>query len=564
MIKFLRVRNLATIEDVHLDFEAGFSILTGETGAGKSIIIDAIRLILGEKSSPDSVRTGAAEASVEAALTVPEESAPADNRREILVQRLITEQGSGKAYIDGILAPVRKLRDTVGAAVDIYGQNDHVFLLHVENHLQYLDAFAGSASLVREVARSARALKNLCVQKRELESRRREREQRLDFLSYQIGEIQDAGITPGEDEDLARSRAIGKNAEKVAELLDQALDACYAQEESILPLLARFKTVLKELVRFYPDLEGSVREVEDFSIVLREMSHGLMTRKDANSGAAENLESIEARLNTIDKLKRKYGPEVRDILATLDGLRAEAKDLVSGRERLECLETEIAGAFSEYASLAGKLTDLRKRKGPELGRIIEKEIARLGMKSAAFRIEITTVPPSLADPASIRENGSDDAEFLISPNPGEELRPLRKIASGGEISRVMLALKSVGKDREPAKTLIFDEIDAGIGGKTAEFIAGKLTALADTHQVLCITHLPQIAAAATRHILIEKKVEKQRTFTTARKLEPAERVHEIARLISGSRQSDASLQTAREMLAGGAAEVPKHGRRGGA
>ncbi|MHB8093638.1 MAG: DNA repair protein RecN [Candidatus Aminicenantales bacterium] len=563
MIKFLRVRNLATIEDVHLDFEPGFSILTGETGAGKSIVIDAIRLILGEKSSPDSVRTGASEASVEAALTVPDEDDPADDGREILVQRLVSGQGPGKAYIDGILAPVRKLRDAVGAAVDIYGQNDHVFLLHIENHLQYLDAFAGSDALGREVARSARALKSLCAQKQELESRRREREQQLDFLTYQIGEIEDAGLKPGEDEELARSREIGKNAEKIAGLLDQALDASYAQEESILPLLARFKTVLKELVRFYPDLEGSLREVEDFSIVLRETSHGLMTRKDANSGAAENLEAIEARLNTIDKLKRKYGPEVQDILAHLGAIRTEAKDLVSGRERLEGLEKEIAGGFSEYASLAGKLTDLRKLKGPELERIIEKEIARLGMKNAAFRIEITTVPPSLADPAGIRENGADEAEFLISPNPGEELRPLRKIASGGELSRVMLALKSVGKDRESAKTLIFDEIDAGIGGRTAEFIAEKLTALAGKHQVLCITHLPQIAAAASRHILIEKKVEKQRTFTTARKLDPAERVREIARLISGSRQSDASLQTAREMLAGSAAEVPKPGRRGG-
>jgi len=563
MIKFLRVRNLATIEDVQLDFKTGFSILTGETGAGKSIIIDAIRLILGDKSSPDCIRTGAPEASVEAALTVPDGDDRAADGREILVQRIVSEHGPGKAYIDGILTPVRKLRDAVGAAVDIYGQNDHVFLLHVENHLQYLDAFAGSDSLSRETARSARSLKTLLLQKQELESRRREREQRLDFLAFQIGEIEAAGLKPGEDEELARSREIGKNAEKIAGLLDQALDASYAQEESILPLLARFKTVLKELVRFYPDLEGPMREVEDFSIVLRELSHGLMTRKDANSGAAENLEAVESRLNTIDKLKRKYGPEIRDILAALDGIRAEAKDLVSGRERLESLEKEIAAGFAEYTALAAKLTELRKRKGPELARIIEREIARLGMKNAAFRIEIATVPPSLADPAGIRENGADEAEFLISPNPGEELRPLRKIASGGELSRVMLALKSVGKDREPAKTLIFDEIDAGIGGRTAEFIAEKLATLAAKHQVLCITHLPQIAAAASRHILIDKKVEKQRTFTTARALDPAERVQEIARLISGSRQSDASLQTAREMLAAGAAEVPKSGRRGG-
>jgi DNA repair protein RecN (Recombination protein N) len=555
MIKSLRIRNLATIEELELELENGFSILTGETGAGKSIIIDAIRLILGDKGSPDCIRTGRTEASVEAVIEAPEMAARLkdlglEDGEELLVQRQISGQGPGKAYINGVLVPVRKLKEAGTAIADIYGQNDHVFLLHLENHLIYLDAFLDAGSLREEVSRAARELKSILLQKRELESKSRERDQRLDFLAYQVREIEGAGLRPGEDEELVQNREILKNAGKIAGLVDQALDLSYAQEDSILPLLSKFKNVLKELVPYYPSLESSGQSVEEFGIAFRELSHGLMKFKEGNMGTPDDIEVIEERLNIIDKLKRKYGPGIPEVLSYLEGIKVEENALVSGRERLEGLEEEIAKKFKEYVAKAGKLAAVRVRGAKELAGIMEKEIAILGMNKAAFKVEVRTIAPALEDPATIREDGTDEVEFLISPNPGEELRPLRKIASGGELSRVMLALKSIGKEAETARTLIFDEIDSGIGGGTADFIAGKLEALSRKHQVICITHLPQIAAAAAHQFRIDKRFEKGRTYTSVRKLQAGERVEEIARLISGARISEASLQTAREMLAG--------------
>jgi DNA repair protein RecN (Recombination protein N) len=555
MIKSLRIRNLATIEELELELENGFSILTGETGAGKSIIIDAIRLILGDKGSPDCIRTGRTEASVEAVIEAPEMAARLkdlglEDGEELLVQRQISGQGPGKAYINGVFVPVRKLKEAGTAIADIYGQNDHVFLLHLENHLIYLDAFLDAGSLREEVSRAARELKSILLQKRELESKSRERDQRLDFLAYQVREIEGAGLRPGEDEELVQNREILKNAGKIAGLVDQALDLSYAQEDSILPLLSKFKNVLKELVPYYPSLESSGQSVEEFGIAFRELSHGLMKFKEGNMGTPDDIEVIEERLNIIDKLKRKYGPGIPEVLSYLEGIKVEENALVSGRERLEGLEEEIAKKFKEYVAKAGKLAAVRVRGAKELAGIMEKEIAILGMNKAAFKVEVRTIAPALEDPATIREDGTDEVEFLISPNPGEELRPLRKIASGGELSRVMLALKSIGKEAETARTLIFDEIDSGIGGGTADFIAGKLEALSRKHQVICITHLPQIAAAAAHQFRIDKRFEKGRTYTSVRKLQAGERVEEIARLISGARISEASLQTAREMLAG--------------
>jgi DNA repair protein RecN (Recombination protein N) len=279
-----------------------------------------------------------------------------------------------------------------------------------------------------------------------------------------------------------------------------------------------------------------------------------MKFKEGNMGTPDDLEVIEDRLNIIDKLKRKYGPGIPEVLSYLGGIKAEEKALVSGRERLEGLEEEIAGKFKDYVAKVGKLTAVRRRGAKELAGLMEKEIVILGMNKAAFKVEVRTIAPALEDPATIREGGTDEVEFLISPNPGEELRPLRKIASGGELSRVMLALKSVGREAETARTLIFDEIDSGIGGRTADFIAEKLDALSRKHQVICITHLPQIAAAAAHQFRIDKRFEKERTYTTVRKLEARERAEEIAHLISGAKISEASLQTAREMLAGAPAK----------
>jgi DNA repair protein RecN (Recombination protein N) len=555
MIKLLRIRNLATIEDLEIRFDEGFSILTGETGAGKSIIIDAIRLILGEKATPDLVRTGRMEAFLEAVFDVSSDppdlaGLPEPEDGELLIQRSITGQGTGKASVNGALVPVRRLRELGGGLIDIYGQNDHVFLLHLENHLGYLDDVLADPGLVRDTARSAQEVRRLLQEKRDLEAREKEREQRLDFIAYQLREIEGARLRPGEDEDLLRERDILRNAEKIAGLVDKALDLAYLGEDSLIARLARLRSALGDLAA-YDAAFGEFRQgLQEASILLQDTADSLVRFKDRRAEASENPEEIEERLSVIEKLKRKHGGTVEAVIAQGEGLRRERAALESGRERLQELEISVQEKFREYAGLAARLGAERAKAADRLGRTIEKEIALLGMAKARFEVRLTEVPPSLDDPATVRDQGAQDAEFLLSPNPGEELRPLRRIASGGELSRMMLALKSAGKEKERRKTLIFDEIDSGIGGKTAEFIARKLGQLAARHQVICITHLPQIAATATHHFHVDKTVEKERTFTWAKTLEQEERVEEIARLIAGSRLTDASRQIAREMLEG--------------
>ena len=562
MIKLLRIRNLATIEDLEIRFDEGFTILTGETGAGKSIIIDAIRLILGEKGSPDLVRTGRKEAFLEAVFDVSGDAPdlaglPEPEDGELLIQRSITDQGTGKASVNGVLVPVRRLRELGGGLIDIYGQNDHVFLLHLENHLGYLDEVLADPELVRGTARSAQEVRRLLQEKRDLEAREREREQRLDFIAYQLREIEGARLKPGEDEGLLRERDILRNAEKIAGLVDKALDLAYLGEDSLIPRLARLRSALGDLAA-YDDVFGEFKQgLQEASILLQDTADALVRFKDRRAEAPENPEEIEERLSVIEKLKRKHGGTIESVLAQGEGLRRERAALESGRERLQELDLAVKEKFGEHAGLAARLGAERAKAAAKLGRAIEKEIALLGMAKARFEVRLTEVPPSLDDPATVRDQGAQDAEFLLSPNPGEELRPLRRIASGGELSRMMLALKSAGKDKERRRTLIFDEIDAGIGGKTAEFIARKLGQLAARHQVVCVTHLPQIASTATHHFSVDKRVEKERTFTGVRKLGREERVEEIARLIAGSRLTEASREIAREMLDGG----PVKGRR---
>ena len=562
MIKLLRIRNLATIEDLEIRFDDGFSILTGETGAGKSIIIDAIRLILGEKGSPDLVRTGRKEAFLEAVFDVsgdPPDLAglPEPEDGELLIQRSITDQGAGKASINGALVPVRRLRELGGGLIDIYGQNDHVFLLHLENHLGYLDDVLADPELVRATARSAQEVRRLLQEKRDLEAREKEREQRLDFIAYQLREIEGARLKPGEDEDLLRERDILRNAEKIAGLVDKALDLAYLGEDSLIPRLARLRAALGDLAAYDTTFGDFRTGLQEASILLQDAADALVRFKDRRAEAPENPEEIEERLSVIEKLKRKHGGTVEAVLAQGEGLRRERAALESGRERLQELDAAVQDKFREYAGLAARLGAERARTAARLGRTIEKEIALLGMAKARFKVQLTEVRPSLGDPATVRDQGAQDVEFLLSPNPGEELRPLRRIASGGELSRMMLALKAAGKDKESQKTLIFDEIDAGIGGKTAEFIAQKLRHLAARHQVICITHLPQIASTAAHHFHVDKRVEKDRTFTWAKELDREERIEEIARLVAGSRLTEASRETAREMLDG----QPEKGRR---
>ena len=541
MIKSFRIKNLATIEEVEFNLKKGFSIMTGETGAGKSIIIDGIRLVLGEKGSPDLIRTGKKETTREAIFS-------SDTENETFVQRKIVEQGSGKGYVNGVLVPIKNLKSLRDSLVDIYGQNDHVFLRHVENQLNYLDYYADTYSLRKQVAESAQKLRKSARKKRELESREKEREQRLDFLNYQITEIQKAELGVDEELELRQERNILKNAEKISLLIDQALEMSYQQESSAAPLLSKLRGIIQELSNFDTSFKPIDAAIGELAIIIEDLNDSLLKFKEKQTASPDRLEKLEGRLSQIENLKRKYGDSIPEILNYLERSKQEFEDLSSSHEILAELEKEIKDKLSDYRSLTKKLADRRVKNSFILEKAVEKEISLLGMKRARFKIDIKSYSYDEESIEKIKDSGTEEVEFLISPNPGEELRPLRKIASGGELSRIMLALKSIGKETDSLKTLIFDEIDAGIGGKTAEFVAQKLQDLAKHHQVICITHLPQIASFATHHFRIDKHVKKDRTFTSVKELSFEERIHEIARLLTGSRVTETALKNAKEML----------------
>ncbi len=499
------------------------------------------------------IRTGKKETSVEVILPFRKKTANLKNllpesENELFIQRKISEQKAGKGYINGTLVPIKKLKEIGEDLVDIYGQNDHVFLLNLDYQLNYLDDYADDYSLKKDVSRFAQELKKLLREKKELETKEREREQRLDFLHFQIKEIEKANLKQGEEEELRQSRNILKNAEKIGSLVEQALEISYTQENSISSLLAQLQNVVSGLTDFDKAFNEADEAIGQFSITIGEFSDFLIKFKEKQTTTPEKLEELEERLSQIEKLKRKYGASINDILSYLKLAKKEYEELGTSQEKLAALEPEIEKKFNQYKSTAEKLSSLRKNSARKLEKEVEKEISLLGMKKARFKIKIEAFPLSQDTMEKVKENGTEEVEFLISPNPGEDLRPLRKIASGGELSRVMLALKTIGKEIERLKTLIFDEIDSGIGGKTAEFVAQKLKKLSNQHQIICITHLPQIASFATHHYRIDKKVDKERTFTKVKELSFEERVTEIARLLAGTRITETALRNAREML----------------
>jgi DNA repair protein RecN (Recombination protein N) len=553
MIRSLRIQNLATIEDLELNFEGGFSILTGETGVGKSIIIGGILLVLGEKGSKDMIRTGEKEISVEAIFRFAGknkflETLYPEPDKNIFIQRRISEKKTGKGYVNGTLFPVKKLKEYSGLLVDIYGQNDHVFLQKIEYQLDYLDSYANAFPLRKKLSRITQDYKRLMKEKEDLEQKERDREQRLDFLEFQINEIKKAHLVPGEEEELRQDRNILKNAERIRVLVKDAMETAYAKEDSISSLLSRLQSISDELAAYAKEFKETNEAISQFAITIKEFSNFLIDFNEKHSASPESLESLEERLSKIEDLKRKYGKNINEILTHLEKIKKEYDELSTSREKLDDLKSEIQSVFQEYTKNAHKLSLMRSRCARDLGKRVEKEIGYLGMKKAKFNIAITSIAPEITQKHTLRSSGNEDVEFLLSTNPGEDPKPLRKIASGGELSRIMLALKTLGKDTEFDKTLIFDEIDSGIGGKTAEFVAQKLQDLAIENQVICITHLPQIASFATHHFKIEKAIKNNRTFTTVKKLSFDERIEEIARLSAGSHISQAALQNAKEML----------------
>jgi DNA repair protein RecN (Recombination protein N) len=538
MIRFLAIRNLAVIESVSVDFEHSFNILTGETGAGKSILVEAVGLLLGGRASADLVRTGEEVASVEAIFETPEHG-------ELIVRREITAQGRSRAFISGALATAAALKDLATRLVELHGQHEHQELLDPEQHLPILDAWAGLTEQQRAVAGSFAQVRTLRDQLDRLRMDGRERAARLELVEFQLAELSNAALKPNEDEELASTRQILRNAETLQRLCGEGFAELYESEGAVLSGLARVWKRVGELAVIDPsfapylDQQDAMKaQLEDLAFSLRDCGE----RIDASPG---RLLEVEDRLALLERLKRKHGPTLADAIARRDALAAERHALTEGGGTAPAIETALSEAGAAYLRQARQLSSARAAASRTFARALERELADLAMERTKFELRFT----SDADEARWSERGIDAGEFYVSPNPGEDLRPLARIVSGGELSRIMLALKTLATADHPGKTLIFDEVDAGIGGRVASVVGQKLRALGDRFQVLCITHLPQIAAAGHTHLAIEKHVRGNRTFTSVRRLDEATRVDELARMMGGADAGDQSRAGARELLA---------------
>jgi DNA repair protein RecN (Recombination protein N) len=548
MLRFLSVRNLAVIDRLELEFERGLNVLTGETGAGKSILVGAVGLLVGGRASADLVRTGEETATVEAIFETPAGS-------EVIVRREVSSQGRSRASIDGALATSAMLRDVCAPLVDLHGQHEHQLLLNAATHLDLVDTFADLGDRRLLVTERFAAFQAIRAERERLVSGEREKASRLEFLVFQLAEIDRISPKAGEDEELTATRTVLANADKLQRLCSDAYGALYEGDTAALPALAVVWKKVGELAaldaRFGPYLEARAAvksQLEDLSFFLRSYAGAI-------DSSPSRLQEIEDRLAQLERLKKKHGPTLADVVNKAESLRREQHELTHATERVATIEHELACARDAYLNAATTLSNARHTAAGEFSRALEKALGELAMTRT--RCDVRFVPA--ANESDWTDRGIEEGEFYISPNPGEELRPLARIASGGELSRVMLALKTLASTDAPGKTLIFDEVDAGIGGAVADVVGARLQRLASTYQVLCITHLPQIAAYGATHFRIEKSVRTGRTVTDVARVEGARREEELARMIGGTDVSAAVLASAREMLAfrGGASSQRK-------
>ena len=538
MLRFLSIRNLAVIERLELDFEAGLNVLTGETGAGKSILVGAVGLLVGGRASSDLVRTGEELATVEGIFETPD-------GREILIRREVSGQGRSRAFIDGALATTASLRDTLAPLVDLHGQHEHQVLLDPASHLDLLDEFAG---LPRERTAAAEAFakwQQLRDERARLAARQRENAARAEYLAFQLAEIERVAPRAGEDEELATSRQVLANADKLQRLCADAYQALYDGDGAALSTLGVVWRRLGDLAaiddRFaqhFAAKDAIKPQLEDLAYFLRSYAAGI----DASPG---RLQEVEDRLAALERLKKKHGPTLAEVIARAESLRGDLHEVEHADEAAGALDSALAGARDAYSACAGILSTKRRAAAPLFAKALETALGDLAMGRTRCEVRLVTA----GSEAQWSERGVETGEFYISPNVGEDLRPLTRIASGGELSRVMLALKTLASIDAPGKTLIFDEVDTGIGGAVADVVGSRLLKLAARVQVLCITHLPQIAAYGATHFRITKNVRRGRTVTDVERLTQDEREIELARMIGGADVSRAVRASAREMLA---------------
>ena len=547
MLSLLHIENIAVIERSDIEFGRGFHVLTGETGAGKSIVIDAISAILGERAYRDMIRTGTEKASVRAVFTdVPEYPWFADNGvdydSETVIQRDIYLDGRNVCRVNGCLVTVSILRKLGLQLINIHGQHDSASLFDEANHLKFLDDFAENGNLRMEYSEKYSAVESLRRQIDGMTMDESEKLRRVEMLKHQIGEIEKAQLEPGEDEVLEDRRKLLQNAEKLSDGIHAAVECLYGNDDTdgAASLLSQAERELSRLSRFTDAYADIHERLSDLMYQVQDAADELRSCRDELSYSADELEQIESRLDVIHKLRRKYGASCSDILEYLENAKQELDKIEFADDHLERLKGKLVTAEKAAWEAAGFLRQSRKEAAVRLSEQILTELSQLDMPKVQFQCEFAEL--------ELSSNGADAVAFYMSANAGEALKPMSKVASGGELARIMLAMKNVLAQQDQVPTLVFDEVDTGVSGRAAQKVAEKLKSVARNKQVLCVTHLPQIAAMGDTHMLISKAERQGRTYTTVTPLDRAGRTRELARIIGGANITETTLKSAEEML----------------
>lgn len=547
MLSSLHIENIAVIERADILFDRGFNVLTGETGAGKSIVIDAISAILGERTYRDVIRTGTQKAFVSAVFNAVEplswfEENHISYEDELLISREITADGKNVCRVNSQPVSVSVLRQLGMQLINIHGQHDSQQLFDEQTHIQFLDAFAGDSEALEAYQSEYRKVLELRSEIERLSMDENEKQRRMEMLRYQIAELERAELSEGEDETLETRRKLLQSSEKLMNGLTEAYAALYGDEDTngASAMAEDAQYAISRIAKYDDRLEALYASLKDLSFRISDCAEQLRDYKDEFAFSEDELETIEARLDVLHKLKRKYGATCADMLEFLENAKRELGEIEFADDRKQELEMQLSKAERRALEEAEKLHVLRENAAKELEQRILSELEQLDMPKVQFCVQF--------EQRDLYTLGIDDVRFLMSANVGEALKPMSKVASGGELARIMLAMKNVLAEQDAVTTLIFDEVDAGVSGRAAQKVAEKLHLLAQSKQVLCVTHLPQIAAMADCHMLISKAVHDGRTFTSVTPLDFEGRTNEIARIIGGANITETTRLSAAEML----------------
>jgi DNA repair protein RecN (Recombination protein N) len=550
MLQFLNISNIALIENMQVEFEGGLNLLTGETGSGKSIIVDALGVLIGGRFTSELLKSGTERGSIEGLFSVTAnkdleallENAGLEPTNELIIRRELSAAGRNKIFINNQLATQSLLRDLRPFLVDIHGQGDQQTLFNPETHLEILDAFAGNAALRSEVAA---AYQRWAALRRELDSLRRdegEKFQLLDTLKFQIAELEHAQLSPGEEERLEEERRRLSNVEKLTTLCQSSYSRIYEDDAAALTRVKQSLKDVQELAEYESSFRDYLEGLESARAMLEDLSFSLRDFADRLEFSPARLAQIEDRLAELSRLKRKYGGSITTALDHLARSEDRLKQIETSDEREQELSTAIAAARDYYLERAGRLHKERVRAAKKFEQAVEKGIAEVAIDHARFQVQVSDSVESAG------QKGIDHTEFYFSANAGEEVKPLARVASGGEASRLMLVLKTVANGSQFPRTIVFDEIDTGIGGRVSEAVGIKLKKLSQTNQVLCVTHQPQIARFADSHLVVHKEALKGRTQVSVGRLDNAGRIEELARMLTGAEITDSARKHAKELL----------------